>query len=67
MKRDVTQIYFLCGQNCPIVPFKIMNVEWNIPDPLAVDGGSLEDVKRARDELREKVIGLLKGMDIPVA
>lgn len=60
----------LCEQiveRCPIVPFKIMNVEWNIPDPLAVDGGSLEDVKRARDEIREKVIGLLKGMDIPVA
>jgi arsenate reductase len=28
----------LCEQNverCPIVPFRIMNVEWNIPDPLA--------------------------------
>lgn len=59
----------LCEQameRCPIVPFHVTNVEWNVSDPLDENGGSLEDVKRARDEIREKVIGLLKGMDIPV-
>jgi arsenate reductase (thioredoxin) len=52
---------------CPIAPFNIMNVDWNITDPLGEDGGSLEDVRSARDEIRKKVIGLLKGLDIPVA
>ena len=49
------------------MPFKIMNVDWNITNPLGEDGCSLEDVRSARDEIREKVIGLLRGMDIPVA
>ncbi|RKN85976.1 arsenate reductase ArsC [Paenibacillus ginsengarvi] len=60
----------LCEQvveRCPIVPFNIMNVEWNITDPLAIDGGTIQDVRRARDEIQEKVIDLLKGMNIPFA
>lgn len=58
----------LCEQvteRCPIVPFGIMNVEWNIKDPLS-DGGTIEDVRRARDEIEEKVIDLLKGFNVPV-
>lgn len=69
-ENEQGKIVKLCEQiveRCPIVPFKVMNVEWSIPDPLAADGGTLGDVKRVRDEIREKVIGLLKGMDIPVA
>jgi arsenate reductase len=49
----------LCEQiveRCPIVPFGIMNVEWNITDPLALEGFSIEDVRKARDEIREKVL-----------
>ncbi|MFC3772867.1 arsenate reductase ArsC [Paenibacillus sp. GCM10012303] len=59
----------LCEQvveRCPIVPFHIRNEEWNITDPLAIEGCTLQDVRAARDEIREKVIGLLKGMNIPV-
>ncbi|MEF3312083.1 arsenate reductase ArsC [Paenibacillus sp. GYB004] len=59
----------LCEQvveRCPIVPFHIRNEEWNITDPLAIEGCTLQDVRAARDEIREKVIGLLKGMKIPV-
>jgi arsenate reductase len=60
----------LCEQvveRCPIVPFHIKNEEWNIADPLAIEGGTIQDVRAARDEIREKVIDLLKGMNIPVA
>lgn len=53
-------------ERCPIVPFHIMNVNWNISDPLA-NGGSLEKVRKARDEIRDKVIDLLRGMNIPIA
>ncbi|MCH1638909.1 arsenate reductase ArsC [Paenibacillus timonensis] len=57
----------LCEQlneKCPIVPFGIMNVQWDIPDPL--HGGGLEDVRRARDEIKQKVIELLRGLNISV-
>jgi arsenate reductase len=60
----------LCEQvaeKCPVVPFNIINMEWNIKDPLAIEGHTIEDVRVARDEIREKVLDLLKGMDIPVA
>jgi arsenate reductase len=60
----------LCEQvveRCPIVPFHIRNEEWNITDPLAIHGGMFQDVRRARDEIREKIINLWKGMNIPVA
>jgi arsenate reductase len=58
----------LCEQlneKCPIVPFGIQNVQWNIIDPLT-HGGRLEDVRAARDEIRLKIIELLRGTYIPV-
>jgi arsenate reductase len=60
----------LCEQvaeRCPIVPFNIMNVEWSIADPLATDGDTLQAVREARENIRDKVIELLKGMNIPIA
>lgn len=66
---EANAIVKLCEQvaeKCPIVPFPIMNVEWNIRDPLSIEGSGLEDVRKARDEIREKVMGLLRGMNIPV-
>ncbi|MCU6797495.1 arsenate reductase ArsC [Paenibacillus sp. WQ 127069] len=60
----------LCEQvteQCPIVPFQIMNVDWNIQDPLAIEGCGIDEVRKARDEIRQKVIDLLKGMNIPIA
>lgn len=62
-----TAIIKLCEQlneKCPIVPFGIMNVQWDIPDPLPE--GHLGAVREARDEIKIKVIDLLKGFDIPV-
>ncbi|WP_310551121.1 arsenate reductase ArsC [Paenibacillus glufosinatiresistens] len=58
----------LCEQvneRCPIVPFAIRNVQWDITDPLTHEG-HLEDVRAARDEIQLKVIGLLKEMKVPV-
>lgn len=58
----------LCEQlneKCPVVPFGIMNVQWDIPDPLT-HGGKLEDVRKTRDAIKQKVIDLLKGLNIPV-
>jgi arsenate reductase len=57
----------LCEQvaeKCPIVPFHITNVEWSIKDPLAIEDSGIENVRKARDEIQEKVIDLLKGMNI---
>lgn len=59
----------LCEQvheRCPVVPFGIRNVQWNIPDPLTY-GVQLEDVRKTREEIREKVLELLRGYNIPVS
>ncbi|MEK3986360.1 arsenate reductase ArsC [Paenibacillus sp. FSL K6-3166] len=53
----------LCEQlneRCPIVPFGIRNVEWNISDPLSED--LIESVRAARDEIEEKVKELLENL-----
>lgn len=64
-----TAIIKLCEQSnerCPIVPFGIMNVQWDIPDPLT-HGGTLDDVRKVRDEIKFKVIELLRGLNVPVS
>ncbi|WP_372633132.1 arsenate reductase ArsC [Cohnella sp.] len=58
-----TVIIKLCEdiqEKCPIVPFGIRNEQWNIRDPLAQVSPSIQDVRRARDEIKEKVIHLLQ-------
>lgn len=67
MSADV--VVKLCEQvneKCPVVPFGIKNEQWDIPDPL-ICGGQLDDVRKARDAIREKVLGLLKEYQIPIA
>ncbi|WP_410512299.1 arsenate reductase ArsC [Paenibacillus sp. BR2-3] len=57
----------LCEQlneKCPVVPFAIKNVQWDIADPLTHEG-RLEDVRSARDEIRLKIIELLRELNIP--
>lgn len=59
----------LCEQvneKCPIVPFAIKNVQWDIVDPLT-HMGRLEDVRAARNEIELKVIELLRGVGVPVS
>lgn len=53
----------LCEQlneRCPIVPFGIRNVEWNISDPLSES--TIEAVRAARDEIEGKVKELLENL-----
>lgn len=47
-------------ERCLIVPYGIRNEQWNIQDPLGGDDISLEQIRKARDEIKEKVISLLK-------
>ncbi|WP_308861817.1 arsenate reductase ArsC [Paenibacillus radicis (ex Xue et al. 2023)] len=54
----------LCEQvneKCPIVPFGITNVQWDIPDPTPKQGGgTIEEFRVTRDLIRENVLQLLK-------
>lgn len=57
----------LCQQvaeRCPIVPFGIKSVNWNIEDPLI--SGDIQTVRKSRDEIQQKVIELLKGLNVPL-
>lgn len=57
----------LCQQvaeRCPIVPFGITSLDWNIEDPLVT--GDIQTVRRARDDIQKKVIELLKGLNVPM-
>ncbi len=59
----------LCEQlkeRCPVVPFGIQNVEWNIPDPLQGDETTLQDVRVARDQIHKKVLELLLELGLPI-
>lgn len=48
-----------CGENvCPIVPKEV--IVWDIEDP---SGKPLERVREIRDQIREKVLRLLKRID----
>ncbi|MCY9656479.1 hypothetical protein P5G65_15465 [Paenibacillus chondroitinus] len=56
----------LCQQiaeRCPIVPFGITSVDWDIEDPLAND---IQAVRYARNEIQKKVIELLKCLNVPI-
>lgn len=58
----------LCEQvneKCPVVPFMIKNVQWDITDPL-VNEANLEGVRTARDEIKQRVLALLKELNVPV-
>jgi len=57
----------LCQQvaeRCPIVPFGITSMDWNIEDPLL--SGDIQTVRQARDQIQKKVIELLKGLNVPI-
>ena len=48
-----------CGDACPFIPGK-RYVEWELPDP---KGRPIEEVRRTRDEIAERVEGLLAELD----
>lgn len=49
-------ITLACGEQCPFVPSTVE--DWDIPDPA---GKPIEDVRAIRDELEERVTGLVKN------
>jgi arsenate reductase len=48
-----------CGDECPVVPGKRYQ-DWELPDPA---GRPLEEVRSIRDEIAERVQGLVSGLD----
>jgi protein-tyrosine-phosphatase len=51
-----------CGDACPIYPGK-RYMDWDIQDPA---GRSLEDVRRIRDHIKERVSALLQDLGVTV-
>jgi arsenate reductase len=52
-----------CGDACPIYPGK-RYMDWTVEDPA---GGTIEDASRTRDDIRERVEGLLREMGVLAA
>jgi arsenate reductase (thioredoxin) len=50
-----------CGDTCPFYPGK-RYVDWELEDPA---GGTLETVRRVRDEIRVRVEELLRELGVP--
>ena len=48
-----------CGDECPYIPGK-RYVDWDLPDP---KGRPLDEVRATRDEIRERVEGLVAELD----
>jgi arsenate reductase (thioredoxin) len=52
-----------CGDACPIFPGKRYE-DWQLDDPA---GKGVDDVRPIRDAIRERVLGLLASLEVPVA
>ena len=50
-----------CGDSCPFVPGKRYE-DWELDDP---NGKSLEQVRLIRDAIGERVVHLLRGLEVP--
>lgn len=48
-----------CGDECPYIPGK-RYIDWDLPDP---KGRPLEEVRRTRDEIAERVRALVDELD----
>ncbi len=56
LARDAVLLVTMgCGERCPMIP-GLAVADWPVPDP---KGRPIEAVRRTRDELRAKVVGLL--------
>jgi arsenate reductase (thioredoxin) len=50
-----------CGDACPVFPGK-RYLDWDLPDPAGLD---VEAVRPIRDDIRQRVLGLLADLGIP--
>lgn len=48
-----------CGESCPCLP-ELKLEDWPLPDP---KGKSVAEVRRIRDEIKNKVVELIERMD----
>ena len=51
-----------CGDTCPIFPGKRYE-DWELDDPA---GQGVEAVRPIRDDIRARVVALMKSLDVPV-
>lgn len=52
-----------CGDTCPIFPGKRYE-DWELEDPA---GKGVESVRPIRDEIKQRILGLLDDLGVPVA
>jgi arsenate reductase (thioredoxin) len=52
-----------CGDACPVVPGK-RYVDWELEDPA---GKSVDEVRPIRDEIEQRVRGLLAELEVPAS
>ena len=66
--RKMDTVVTLCGhaeETCPLTPPAIRRIHWPIKDPVGTLGTEeqiMKEFRRARDEIREKVQELMKGI-----
>lgn len=51
-----------CGDACPVFPSKKYE-DWKVPDPA---GKPVEDVRAIREEIRRRVLELMRELGVPV-
>jgi arsenate reductase (thioredoxin) len=66
--RQMDIVITLCGhaeEYCPLTPPEIKRIHWPIRDPVGTSGNEehiMDDFRRARDEIKEKVQALIKDI-----
>ncbi len=66
LKMDI--VITLCGNaeaSCPVTPRGIKRLHWPIDDPVGAtgtEGEIMAEFRRARDEIKERVAELIKGL-----
>ncbi len=69
--RGLDAVITLCAEEvCPILPVQIRRFHWPIPDPASSDPSiDAEQMRRrfraAREEIRERIVGLPALLDLP--
>jgi protein-tyrosine-phosphatase len=61
VRRADVVITMGCGDACPIYPGTRYE-DWELPDP---SGKPVEEVRRIRDDIEERVRTLLRSLDVP--
>ena len=65
---EMDAVITLCGnaeEACPFVPARIRRLHWPVKDPVGTTGSEediMREFRRARDEIKGKITGFLKGL-----